>query len=135
MELMVRGQERFNIFCAPCHDRAGTGSGMVVLTQTFPDGESIEYGYDLAATQVSVRSVLGAASDDIVRDVQRYQEYGCDLLIFDLDGTLVDSRQDLTASINHALRQMGLASLSLETVAGFVPWLGEPTVRQPASRP
>ena len=25
-----RGQERFNIFCAPCHDAAGTGRGMVV---------------------------------------------------------------------------------------------------------
>ena len=25
-----RGQERFNIFCAPCHDKAGTGKGMVV---------------------------------------------------------------------------------------------------------
>ena len=25
-----RGQERFNIFCAPCHDQAGTGRGMVV---------------------------------------------------------------------------------------------------------
>jgi mono/diheme cytochrome c family protein len=25
-----RGQERFNVFCAPCHGRTGTGSGMVV---------------------------------------------------------------------------------------------------------
>jgi mono/diheme cytochrome c family protein len=25
-----RGQERFNIFCAPCHDMTGTGRGMVV---------------------------------------------------------------------------------------------------------
>ncbi len=25
-----RGQERFNIYCAVCHDRAGTGHGMVV---------------------------------------------------------------------------------------------------------
>ncbi len=25
-----RGQERFNIYCAPCHDRAGTGQGMIV---------------------------------------------------------------------------------------------------------
>jgi len=43
-----------------------------------------------------------------------------DLLIFDLDGTLVDSRLDLAASVNHALRRMGLAPLSVETVAGFV---------------
>ncbi len=25
-----RGQERYEIFCTPCHDRAGTGRGMVV---------------------------------------------------------------------------------------------------------
>ena len=29
-ELLLRGQERFNIFCAPCHDRSGAGRGMVV---------------------------------------------------------------------------------------------------------
>lgn len=43
-----------------------------------------------------------------------------DLVIFDLDGTLVDSRQDLSASVNHALGRLGLPPLSLETVAGFV---------------
>lgn len=25
-----RGQERFNIYCSPCHDRTGTGQGMIV---------------------------------------------------------------------------------------------------------
>jgi mono/diheme cytochrome c family protein len=25
-----RGQDRFNIYCSPCHDRAGTGRGMIV---------------------------------------------------------------------------------------------------------
>ena len=29
-ELMQRGQERFNIFCAPCHGRTGKGDGVVV---------------------------------------------------------------------------------------------------------
>jgi mono/diheme cytochrome c family protein len=29
-ELLARGQERFNIFCAPCHDRVGKGQGIVV---------------------------------------------------------------------------------------------------------
>src|SRR5690606_22477659 len=29
-ELLERGRERFNIFCAPCHDRAGSGNGMVI---------------------------------------------------------------------------------------------------------
>jgi mono/diheme cytochrome c family protein len=29
-EVLVRGQERFDIFCAPCHGRTGEGTGMVV---------------------------------------------------------------------------------------------------------
>jgi mono/diheme cytochrome c family protein len=29
-ELVQRGQERYNIFCAPCHARTGDGDGMVV---------------------------------------------------------------------------------------------------------
>ena len=28
--VMARGQERFNIYCAPCHGRTGQGDGMVV---------------------------------------------------------------------------------------------------------
>lgn len=30
IELVRRGQERFNIFCSPCHGRAGDGQGMIV---------------------------------------------------------------------------------------------------------
>ncbi|MFB3904815.1 MAG: cytochrome c [Acidobacteriota bacterium] len=29
-EVLKRGQERFEIFCSPCHDRLGTGQGMIV---------------------------------------------------------------------------------------------------------
>ena len=29
-EVLNRGQERFNIYCSPCHDRLGTGNGMIV---------------------------------------------------------------------------------------------------------
>lgn len=28
--VLQRGQERFNIFCAPCHGRAGDGNGIIV---------------------------------------------------------------------------------------------------------
>lgn len=28
--LLRRGRERFEIFCSPCHDRVGTGQGMIV---------------------------------------------------------------------------------------------------------
>jgi mono/diheme cytochrome c family protein len=30
LALMVRGQERFDVFCAPCHGRTGRGDGMIV---------------------------------------------------------------------------------------------------------
>ena len=29
-ETLYRGQERFDIFCSPCHDRVGNGQGMIV---------------------------------------------------------------------------------------------------------
>ena len=29
-EILARGEERFNIYCAPCHSRLGDGNGMVV---------------------------------------------------------------------------------------------------------
>jgi mono/diheme cytochrome c family protein len=29
-DLLKRGEERFDIFCAPCHDRLGNGNGMIV---------------------------------------------------------------------------------------------------------
>ncbi len=41
-------------------------------------------------------------------------------ILFDLDGTLVDSRADIASAANHALRAAGRAPLSTETLAGFV---------------
>ena len=29
-EVMARGQERFNVYCSPCHGRTGMGNGMIV---------------------------------------------------------------------------------------------------------
>jgi mono/diheme cytochrome c family protein len=29
-EVVERGQNRFNVYCAPCHDRTGSGDGMIV---------------------------------------------------------------------------------------------------------
>ena len=29
-QVLTRGQERFNIFCSPCHGRTGIGNGLVV---------------------------------------------------------------------------------------------------------
>ncbi|HEY6363697.1 MAG TPA: cytochrome c [Candidatus Binatia bacterium] len=30
LAVLTRGQQRYNIFCSPCHDRVGTGQGMIV---------------------------------------------------------------------------------------------------------
>jgi mono/diheme cytochrome c family protein len=29
-QLLERGQERYNIYCSPCHDRVGNGAGIIV---------------------------------------------------------------------------------------------------------
>jgi phosphoglycolate phosphatase len=43
-----------------------------------------------------------------------------DHVAFDLDGTLVDSRADLAASVNHVLRTMRLPELAPETLYRYV---------------
>ena len=42
------------------------------------------------------------------------------LVMFDLDGTLIDSRLDLVHSVNAALRHIGRASLPDEVIASYV---------------
>ncbi|MCL2878212.1 MAG: HAD-IA family hydrolase, partial [Acidobacteria bacterium] len=44
----------------------------------------------------------------------------CRLFIFDLDGTLVDSRADLVTSLNLALARLGHKRLSSDLIGGFV---------------
>jgi len=41
-------------------------------------------------------------------------------IVFDLDGTLIDSLQDIAAAANHALARAGLPALSLDQVKRFV---------------
>ena len=31
LAMIQRGQQRYNVFCSPCHDRVGNGRGMIVL--------------------------------------------------------------------------------------------------------
>jgi mono/diheme cytochrome c family protein len=37
-QVMARGQERYNIYCAPCHSRVGNGVGMIVERGYKPAG-------------------------------------------------------------------------------------------------
>ena len=41
-------------------------------------------------------------------------------VVFDLDGTLVDSKLDICLAVNHALRTVGLAERSTDEIATFV---------------
>lgn len=43
-----------------------------------------------------------------------------ELLIFDLDGTLIESKWDIAASVNLTLAEMGLPERPLEEIFGFV---------------
>lgn len=43
-----------------------------------------------------------------------------DLLIFDLDGTLIDSKKDIGNSVNYTMGQLGLPSLSEELISQYV---------------
>jgi phosphoglycolate phosphatase len=42
------------------------------------------------------------------------------LIVFDLDGTLIDSRLDLATAVNHVLRELGFDEIVPETVYGYV---------------
>ena len=41
-------------------------------------------------------------------------------IVFDLDGTLIDSRQDIAAATNHALAAHGFPTLSIAEIASYV---------------
>jgi phosphoglycolate phosphatase len=43
-----------------------------------------------------------------------------DLLMFDLDGTLIDSRRDLADSVNRTFREIGVPEKPRETLYGYV---------------
>jgi len=57
-----------------------------------------------------------------------------DLLIFDLDGTLIDSKEDLANAVNAARRRMALAPLPNELVYSYV-GNGAPTLIRRAMGP
>jgi phosphoglycolate phosphatase len=54
----------------------------------------------------------------VALDPPSFRRY--DLLVFDLDGTLADTRQDLARSVNHALASLGRPPLGLETIVRYV---------------
>ncbi len=43
-----------------------------------------------------------------------------DTIIFDMDGTLLNTLEDLSDSVNHALKHFGFPTRTIEEVRGFV---------------
>jgi phosphoglycolate phosphatase len=56
----------------------------------------------------------------VIRILRQFDPQAIRLLIFDLDGTLIDSRLDLIHSINAMLRHMGRPELPGELIATYV---------------
>lgn len=70
-KVLSRGQERYNIYCTPCHDAAGHGQGMAVKrgfpipldlsserARTLPDGELFEVISDGVRNMPSYRNQI-----------------------------------------------------------------------------
>jgi phosphoglycolate phosphatase len=43
-----------------------------------------------------------------------------DLIIFDLDGTLVDSKEDIINAVNHTLKEVGLKKKSIAEISSYI---------------
>jgi phosphoglycolate phosphatase len=56
----------------------------------------------------------------MIRTLRAFDPQSVKLVIFDLDGTLIDSRLDLVHSVNAALRHIGRLDLPDEVIASYV---------------
>jgi phosphoglycolate phosphatase len=56
----------------------------------------------------------------MIRTLRRFDPHSIKLVIFDLDGTLIDSRLDLVHSVNAALRHIGRPELPEDVIASYV---------------
>ena len=56
----------------------------------------------------------------MIRTRRSFDPHSIKLVIFDLDGTLIDSRLDLVHSVNAALRHIGRAALPDDVIASYV---------------
>src|ERR1700731_4818019 len=56
----------------------------------------------------------------MIRTRRAFDPHSIQLVIFDLDGTLIDSRLDLIHSVNAALRHIGRPELDGDVIASYV---------------
>jgi mono/diheme cytochrome c family protein len=72
---VVRGQERFNIYCAPCHDQTGSGRGMIVL-RGYPPPPSFH-------TQTLRQAPAGQLFDVITNGYRQMPDYAAQVPVDD----------------------------------------------------
>ena len=66
-------------------------------------------------------SLRMASSRDLLSDSQaKPREFSIGAVVFDLDGTLIDSRGDIAAAVNHSLLSSGRRALPASMIATFV---------------
>ncbi|MBI3541260.1 MAG: HAD family hydrolase [Deltaproteobacteria bacterium] len=58
-----------------------------------------------------------------------------DLILWDLDGTLIDSKRDITNSVHYTLKTLGLPQISDELIYSFVGNGVTPLIQQSVSQP
>lgn len=106
--VLARGQERYNIFCGPCHDATGTGRGMVV-----------QRGYRQPPS----------LHDDRLREAEAGHFFDVMTNGF---GTMPDYRQQVTPRDRWAIvAYIRALQLSQRATAADVPG-GDPVAAQPA---
>lgn len=69
LDLLARGQQRFNIYCSPCHSRTGDGNGMIVLRGFSPPpslhdpevrGQPVGFYFDVISNGFGAMAGYGA---------------------------------------------------------------------------
>ncbi|MBX9789000.1 MAG: cytochrome c [Pirellulales bacterium] len=72
---VVRGRERFNIYCAPCHDQTGSGRGMIVM-RGYPPPPSFH-------TQALRQAPAGQLFDVITNGYRQMPDYAAQVPVDD----------------------------------------------------
>lgn len=80
--LVDRGQERFNIYCLPCHGASGDGNGLVNVRATFLGEGNWTPPTDLTSQQVVDRPV-GHIYNTIARGIRNMPSYGSQIPVED----------------------------------------------------
>jgi phosphoglycolate phosphatase len=65
-------------------------------------------------------STMSYSEQHMIRTRRGFDPHSIKLVIFDLDGTLIDSRLDLVHSVNAALRHIGRSELPDHVIASYV---------------